>query len=107
MYYTILRNSTQVVKHKKTRFYLGLQRFLYQNCQTRVLKLRDSISLKLHVKQSEFAIMQGFDNQKLKSAIIYTENLDKNYLDQLVDTAASVDLQANPKIKVLTLSNNC
>ena len=71
-----------------------------------VLKLRDSISLKLHVKQSEFAIMQGFDNQKLKSAIIYTENLDKNYLDQLVDTAASVDLQANPKIKVLSLSNN-
>ena len=31
-----------------------------------VLKLRDSISLKLHVKQSVFAIMQGFDNQNIK-----------------------------------------
>ena len=50
--------------------------------------------------------MQGFDNQNIKSAIIYTENLDKNYLDQLVDIVASVDLHANSEIKVLSLSNN-
>lgn len=71
-----------------------------------MLRLRDSTSLKLQVKQSDFAIMQGFDNQKLKSAIIYTETLDKNYLEQLVDTATSTDREINPNIKVLTLSNH-
>ena len=71
-----------------------------------LLRLRDSTSLKLQVKQSDFAIMQGFDNQKLKSAIIYTETLDKNHLEQLVDTATSTDREINPNIKVLTLSNH-
>lgn len=90
---TLMKNSTLSHCRDSVNFY-------------NVLKLRDSISLKLHVKQSEFAIMQGFDNQNIKSAIIYTENLDKNYLDQLVDIAASVDLHANSEIKVLSLSNN-
>lgn len=71
-----------------------------------LLRLRDSTSLELQVKQADFAIMQGFDNKKLKSAIIYTETLDNNYLEQLVDTATSTDREINPNIKVLTLSNH-
>ena len=46
IYYTIHHNSTQVLKHKKTRFYLGLQRFLYQNCQTRGINIPSIIILR-------------------------------------------------------------
>ena len=82
MYYTTLHDSTQVVKHKKTRFYLGLQGFLYQNCQTRVIFV-------LILNFIEHII--EFSNTKDKDFIL-------NYTSKINMIFNSIDLFSNKNI---------